>query len=418
MLKNILITGSFLSLLNFYGIGTIFITTYLISNFSSIATLGKFSYVISIFSITTIPISSVIVQYIIKEVNLSKEKIEQILSEVLLYVLLLIPISIILFYLLTCTSNYNHNIIIKFSILILLSFVKTISTGYLIASEKVLLGKFSELFIYPTAFVIYLIINRNSLDFDVVINGYFLSSIINITVYMIIFITQYKWKLKLCFKIKAMKFKKTLKFSILGVLDTLYENILILFSGFFGLYELTGFYKIILDIFKFPKKISFSINQVFSPKVAKLFSLNKIKKLQYLIRKLNVIMFIFMIIFSFLIIVFADLLMVVFNVHDKDFLILLYLFCLAEIIFFTSYSGGTIILMTGQIKYFISIKIICITTFLLSLLFSYNYGLIGAGLSFVLVRTVKMILITFYTYRETKLKINLIQNFNYVFQKK
>jgi Na+-driven multidrug efflux pump len=110
--------------------------------------------------------------------------------------------------------------------------------------------------------------------------------------------------------------------------------------------------------------------------------------------------------------------MVFFKVDEKDFLMLLYLFILSEIIFYSTYAGGTIMLMTGQIKYLILIKIICVVTFFLSLLFSYNYGLIGAGLSFVLVRTVQTILLTFYSYRQTKLNLNLIQNYKYVFQKK
>lgn len=418
MLKKILINGSFLSLLNFYSFGIVFLNTYLIAKFSSVEILGLFSYALSLFSITSIPISNAIAQYIIKEINSTKETIGSIISDSLTYIWLGIPFSIFTFFLFTYTSNYNYDIIVKFSILILLSFVKTISIGYLIATDKVLLGKFSELVVYPTAFLIYLFINRNSLDIYVVVDGFFLSCIINIIIYMIFFLKNYEWKSKFYFRIKVKKIKKIFLYSFSSLLDTLNQNILVLFSGFFGLFELSGLYKIILDIFKLPKYISFSINQVFSPKIAKLFFLKKIKLLQHLITKLNIIMYVFIILFSCSLIIFDDLIMTVFRIDHNDFLLLLYLFILSEIIFFSTYSGGTILLMTGQIRYQVLIKSICIIIFLISLLYFYNYGLIGAGLSFVLVRSVQTILLSFFCYRQTKLKINLFQNYKYVLKKK
>lgn len=418
MLKKILLDGSVLSVFNIYSFGIVFLNTYLITKFAGIEILGMFSYALSIFSITTVPISNAIVPYIIKEINSTKETIGAIISDSFSYIWLAIPISIFTFFLFTYTSNYNYVIIVKFSILISLSFVKTISMGYLIGTEKVLLGKFPELFIYPTAFLIYLLINRNSLDLYVIVDGFFLSLIINIIVYMILFLNNYKWKSKLYYNIKAKKIKKIFEYSISNLLDALNQNILILFSGFFGLFELSGLYKIILDIFKLPKYIFFSINQVFSPKAAKLFSLKKINSLQYLITKLNILTYVFIILFSCSLILFGDLIMTIFRIDNNDFLLLLYLFILSELISNSSYSGGSVLLMTGQIRYLLLTKIICFSTFLISLLSTYNYGLIGAGLSFVLVSTVQTILVTFYCYRQTKLKLNLIQNYKYVLKKK
>ena len=75
-------------------------------------------------------------------------------------------------------------------------------------------------------------------------------------------------------------------------------------------------------------------------------------------------------------------------------------------------------LMTSQIKYLIFTDIISLITLILSLLFFYDYGLIGAGLSIVLEKFVKTILLTYFTYRHTTLKLNLIQNLTYDLKKK
>ena len=416
MLKIILKNTIFLSSLNFFKIISVFIITYIITNYSDVKTLGKFTYLVSISMLFSNPVRQGIILYLTKEINLSKENIGIILSDVLAIFVLVIPFVNLLFFLTTYYNDIPLSIIIKFLIIITILILKSLFTGFLTGIDKILFAKIPELLVYPIAFIVFIYNFKNTLDLNSVVDGFFFANIIQFIISLILFNLYYNFKSKLILKLKINTFKKILPFSISTLLESLKSNIIHIITGHLGLFELNGQFKIIQDIFKAPLLIKSSINTVFSPKISKLID-NKVS-FQNLIAKLNFLILSFVTIFLISVISFDDTILNFFTINNIETKYAMYIFVFSEIILTTSFTGSIILLMTGNAITLIYVRAISIIILIISIYFSIDLGIIGVGLSMLLHTFSMSLLLIFFNKKINNINVFFFQNpFSFLVEK-
>ena len=408
MLKIILKNGAYLSFLNFFKIISVFVISYTITNFSDVKTLGKFTYLVSIIMLYSHPLRQGVILYLTKEINLSKENIGIILSDVLAIFVLAIPFVNLLFFLTTYYNDVPLSIIIKFLIIIPILILKSLFTGYLIGIDKTLFAKIPELVFYPIAFIAVIYNFKNTLDLNFVVDGFFFANIIQFIISLILFTSNYNFESKLILKLKTNTFIKILPFTISTLLETLKSNIIHIITGHIGLFELSGQFKIIQDIFKAPVLVKSSINTVFSPKISKLIG-NK-GAFQNLIGKLNFLSLSFVSIFLISVISFDGVILNIFKINNIETKYALFIFVFTEIILTISFYGGTIFLMTGNVFTLIYIRAISTIILLISIYFFLDYGIIGIGLSMLFYALSMSLLIILLNKKINKINLFFFQN--------
>ena len=416
MLKIILKNGAYLSFLNFFKIISVFVISYTITNFSDVKTLGKFTYLVSIIMLYSHPLRQGVILYLTKEINLSKENIGIILSDVLAIFVLVIPFVNLLFFLTTYYNDIPLSIIIKFLIIITILILKSLFTGFLTGIDKILFAKIPELLVYPIAFIVFIYNFKNTLDLNSVVDGFFFANIIQFIISLILFNLYYNFKSKLILKLKINTFKKILPFSISTLLESLKSNIIHIITGHLGLFELNGQFKIIQDIFKAPLLIKSSINTVFSPKISKLID-NKVS-FQNLIAKLNFLILSFVTIFLISVISFDDTILNFFTINNIETKYAMYIFVFSEIILTTSFTGSIILLMTGNAITLIYVRAISIIILIISIYFSIDLGIIGVGLSMLLHTFSMSLLLIFFNKKINNINVFFFQNpFSFLVEK-